>query len=316
MATLQPTIVRILEAVRIQTRCGRAGHVMTVRRAVLKTIGALLALCGMGVATSLAVTQNPRRMPKWIAFYGETADEEILARYDIVILDTGFKGSIERVAATGATVCAYLSLGEIRTSSSIFNLIDTKILLEQKPNWPGTFRLDVRQASWRALVLDRLIPAIRDRGFTGLLYDTLDTPPYLEQLDPEGRRGLGSAAADLVRAIRMKYPDMLLLMNRGYALLPTVVRYIDGVVAESLMTSFDQRQLGGYKWNEMSEVAAQQALLNPAYRHGTTIPILSLDYWEPDDTNTIKEIYARERRNGYCPYVGTPLLDTIVPEPT
>ena len=109
---------------------------------------------------------------------------------------------------------------------------------------------------------------------------------------------------------------MLLLMKRGYALLPSVVQYIDGVVAESLITSFDERRLNGYRWNKVSEVAAQQALLEPANRPGSAIPILSLDYWGSGDTDTNKEIYARERRNGYCPYVGTPLLNTIVPEPS
>ncbi len=315
MATRQSGVVRIPKAARNQTQRGRAGQVMALRRTVLKTVGALLALCGMGAITPLAATLTSRRITKWIAFYGETADEEVLARYDLVVLDPGFKGSITRVAAAGATVCAYLSLGEISKTNAFFKLVDSRILLEQNPNWPGTFRLDVRQASWRALVLDRMIPAIRDRGFTGLLYDTLDTPPYLEQLDPKGGRGLSSAAAELVRAIRMKYPDMLLLMNRGYALLPAVAQYIDGVVAESLMTRFDQRGIGGYRWNGIPEVAAQRALLDPANRPGTAIPILTLDYWEHDDTNTIKEIYARERRNGYYPYVGTPLLDTIVPEP-
>ena len=41
-----------------------------------------------------------------------------------------------------------------------------------------------RHPSWRSLVLDQRIPSLASQGFTGLMFDTLDTPPYLELLDP------------------------------------------------------------------------------------------------------------------------------------
>ena len=121
------------------------------------------------------------------------------------------------------------------------------------------------------------------------------------------------AAVDLVKAIHNSQPNMMVIMNWGYALLPNVIGSIDGIVAESLLTTVDQH--GGYKWNEPSLVAQQMALLAPA-RHGEVpLPILSLDYWDPEDTRTIAEIYRRERELGHHPYVGTRLLDRIVPEP-
>ena len=55
--------------------------------------------------------------------------------------------------------------------------VDPAALLEQNPDWPGTRRVDVRHESWTALVVDKIIPSIAARGFTGLLLDTLDTPP-------------------------------------------------------------------------------------------------------------------------------------------
>ena len=253
---------------------------------------------------------------KWIAFYGQIADEQALASlasYDIVVLDPMFAGSIAMVARDRARVCGYLSLGEIRKSDSFYNRIDPAALLEENPAWPGTRRIDVRHPSWKNLVLTEIIPSIAAKGFTGLLLDTLDTPPYLEQLDPKGKAGMRQAAVDLVKAIHNSQPNMMVIMNRGYALLPNVIGSIDGIVAESLLTTVDQH--GGYKWNEPSLVAQQMALLAPA-RHGEVpLPILSLDYWDPEDTRTIAEIYRRERELGHHPYVGTRLLDRIVPEP-
>ena len=181
-----------------------------------------------------------------MAFYGITADESILATYDLVVLDLGYQGSINLIARTGTKVCGYLSLGEIRTSDPFREFLDPAALLPENPDWPGTRRVDIRHPSWRSLVLDR-IPSLEAQAFTGLMLDTLDTPPYLEHLDPVRHRGMREAAVELVNCIRARWPDMMLIMNRGYALLPDVVQNIDAVIAESLLTSPDQ-QTGKFAW--------------------------------------------------------------------
>ena len=78
-----------------------------------------------------------------------------------------------------------------------------------------------------------MIPAIVAQGFAGLMVDTLDTPPYLEQLSQRNFGGMTQAAVDLVRTIRETYPHLKLIMNRGYVLLPHVIDSIDAVIAES-----------------------------------------------------------------------------------
>jgi uncharacterized protein (TIGR01370 family) len=250
---------------------------------------------------------------KWITFYGEMADAQLLSSYDTVVLDPGFIGSIADVAQAGSRVCGYLSLGEIRSTNPFFTQVDSAALLNENSAWSGTFRVDVRHQSWKSLILDQIIPDIVLKGFTGLLLDTLDTPPYLEQIDPDRNRGMRQAAADLVQSIRASYPNLLIFINRGYALLPGVVAWIDGIVAESFLTTSNPGGNGSYKWNEDSEVSLQLSLAAPArYRR---LPTLSLDYWDPADLTTISEIYARERRLGHHPYVATRMLDSIIPEP-
>ena len=248
---------------------------------------------------------------RWLAFYGVAADESVLARYDVVILDSGFQGPVSRIAKSGARVCGYISLGEIRTADPVLEFLDDAALLPPNPDWPGTRRVDVRHPSWRSMILDRQIPALASRGFGGLMLDTLDTPPYLELLDPERSHGMREAAIGLVNSIRALWPEMTLIMNRGYALLPDVLPSIDAVIAESLLTSQNPRT-GGYAWLDSGQVQAQLTLLSPARLR--RLPILSLDYWDPADRETIAEIYRRERALGHQPYVATRLLDEIVPE--
>jgi polysaccharide biosynthesis protein PelA len=237
----------------------------------------------------------------------------LLSSYDVVILDPGFKGSITAVARSSARVCAYLSLGEIRKSDRFFSEIDRATLLGENPAWPGTYRIDVRRESWKNLLLGRILPWIAENGFTGVLLDTLDTPPYLEQLDPKRNHGMKHAATDLLEAIRRSRQDMFLIMNRGYAIVSDVLNSIDCILIESLLTCAGSD--GSYRWNPPSEVALQLSLLAPVRHRRPHLPILSLDYWSPDDIESVREIYYHERLLGHYPYVATRKLDEIFPEP-
>lgn len=256
----------------------------------------------------------PARKLRWVVFYGQMADHAVLAAYDIVILDPGFLGSVKDVSSQGAKVYGYLSLGEIHMASPFSGKLASDALLAESPFWQGTRHIDVRHPSWHSLVLDQLVPAILARGFTGVMLDTLDTPPYLEQRDSKHNAGMQQAAIDLVRAIRSRFPTINLIMNRGYALLPELADILDALIAESLLTKPDPAT-GIAKWNNAGEVAQQLVLLTPAMSRPQPLPILSLDYWVPEDTATIGLIYRRERKLGHHPYVATPLLDQIVKEP-
>lgn len=273
-------------------------------------------LRGAAALAAAAAVMAPRaasaRRMTWVAFYGEYMDEGTLSTYDVVVLDPMFRGSVTAVSERGARVCAYLSLGEIRMSDPFLAKTSPEALLAENPAWPGTRRVDVRNQSWKDLVIGELIPAIRARGFTGLMFDTLDTPPFLEESDPVGNTGMRQAAIDLVLAIRAAHPGMMLLMNRGYALLPSVIGNIDGVIAESLLTSSERTDDGRYKSNEPENVALQISLLAVAKGR---VPIFSLDYWDPSDLDMIRKICESERLLGHHPYVSTRTLDTVVPCP-
>jgi hypothetical protein len=45
------------------------------------------------------------------------------------------------------------------------------------------------------------------------------------------------------------------------------------------------------------------------------VPILSLDYWDAEDSATIAKIYTFERDLGHRPYVAQILLDRVLREP-
>jgi uncharacterized protein (TIGR01370 family) len=252
---------------------------------------------------------------RWAMYYGEELDSASLRGFNLVVLDPGFKGSVPAVAPAGAEMLGYLSLGEIKRTSTLFSrLTDPDVLLAENPHWPDTFLCDVRRPGWQKFILDIAIPDLLQRGFTGVFFDTLDTPPYLEVLDPQKYRGMRSSAIEIVKYIRKRFPKCKLVMNRGYALLPELKEFIDAVVAESLLTSFDFKAKN-FKWVDAVELGYHLTALQSLKTGPRSVPILSLDYWDVADVSTISDIYTRERRLGHHPYVAPILLDSIVREP-
>lgn len=174
--------------------------------------------------------------------------------------------------------------------------------------------MDVRDTRWVALVIEEMVPAILRRGFNGLFLDTLDNPPELERRDPVGNAGMTQAAARLVKALKLHWPQVPIILNRGYELLDSVARDIDHVLGESVYADYDfETKTYGkvpeplYKWQVETLQRAQMS--NPA------LSVLTLDYWDPADRATIAEIYREQSANGFSPYVATIDLDRIVPPP-
>lgn len=287
-------------------------HWLPLRRDFLQAIAVLLGAAADDPGAWLRARTVSAPAFRWIAFYGETADEQVLAGYDLVVLDRMFRGAKAAITRRGARLFGYLSLGEINTADGFFPRLDPQAVLEPNPAWPATRRIDIRHPAWRELVLGGIIPAIVAGGFTGLLLDTLDTPAHLERQDPVGKRGMRQAAVELVRAIRHRYPDLTLIMNRGYDLLPMLAPSLDALMAESLITTGDAE---GYKWNSEAEIAQHLALIARAAHRRPPLPVLSLDYWQPADLTGIRQIYRRERELGHLPYVATRLLEIIIDEP-
>ena len=138
------------------------------RRSVAK---AGLALAGgsvmpLGFLSRLFAQAPPFR---WAVYYGEKAAPAAFAGLDLVVLESDRHPDIEAIAALGAKVVGYLSVGEVHRTRAYHDEVRREgILVYENPVWPGAFAVDVRDPRWRRRVLDELIPSILARGFSGV----------------------------------------------------------------------------------------------------------------------------------------------------
>jgi polysaccharide biosynthesis protein PelA len=251
----------------------------------------------------------------WAVDYSGSVSPEELYSFHLVVLDSDNHPQLDLLRGHGRDLLGYLSLGEIESHRAYFEAAKAEGLLpRENPAWPGSFSVDFRDPRWRRRVIQDLVPAILASGFNGVFLDTLDDAAALERADPQKYRGMVAAAANLVRSLRQAFPQIRIMVNRGYDLLPQIAPLIDILLGESVYTTYDA-QYKGYVRVPAPQYEQQVRLMREALRWNPRLRICSLDYWNPSDIREIRHIYHVERANGFAPYVATRELDQIVPAP-
>lgn len=268
-------------------------------RAWLCALPALLGACAapMGQAE------------RFVVYYGEKAAPETLNRYSLVILDAGRHPELAALKPYH-TRLGYVSIGEAAPHEA--ETLDPSLIVKANEDW-GSAMVDLRQPQWRARLLEQTIPAALEKGFDGLMLDTVDSAIHLEASEPERFAGMTEAAADLIRTIRARFPHAKLMLNRGFEVQPAVAGSVDMILAESILSRYDLES-GKATFFPDDVYAHYVEKLHRLRRQYPHLRVYSLDYWDMMDKKGVAEIYRIQRSNGFTPYVTTPDLNTIHPE--
>lgn len=252
---------------------------------------------------------------RWAVCYNDSPSSFDLAAYDVVVLDPDRHPPLAAITDRGKTALAYLSLTQIGRHRSVFPALQASgVVLEAHAVWTDAHYLDFRRPEWTRTVIEDLVPQAIGAGFTGLFLDTLDDAEFLERRNPVRYRGMRRAAVELVKAIRHHYPQVVLMVNRGYAVVPEIAGTIDILLGESVLTTFNPATKA-YRRVSPSDVEWQWNALRQARSLNPALKVFTLDYWDPADEEGVRRLYREERANGFAPYVATPLLDKLVKEP-
>lgn len=252
---------------------------------------------------------------RWVVCYTDRPDAFALADYDVVVLDVDRHPPLAPIVERRKTVLAYLSLTQIGKGRSSFSALRRAgVVLDEHPVWSDAHYLDFRRPEWTRLVIEELVPQALDRGFSGLFLDTLDDAEFLERIDPVRYKGMRAAAVRIVRTIRHHYPHVVLMANRGYAVMPEIATTIDILLGESVLATFDPATKKHVR-QSAADVEWQVDALRQARARNPRLRIFTLDYWDPQDHDGLRALYREQRVNGFVPYVSTPLLDDVVAEP-
>lgn len=278
-------------------------------RRFLGFIAASLALLGTSAARAEGAAE------RWAVYYGDKLSADAFLPYDVIVFDGDHHPPLRPLQHRGKILLAYLSMGEAETYRPFFpRLKALKLLLEPNPHWKGHYVIDLRNPAWTALVIEELIPAMIREGFDGIMLDTADSPLLLESKHPRRYAGMRDAAVGMIKAIRMHYPELKLMLNRGFELLPEVAGDVTMVMAENIRTETASEKSKPTLVGD-DEYMQAVTLLKAAQQRAPHLKVYTLDYWPPEEPERIKSIYAEQRGHGFIPYVSTPELQALHPEP-
>lgn len=251
------------------------------------------------------LTGKTSSLKRFAVYYGSDEKAEAFSDFDLVVLESSYSKIVASLKKEKKIVLAYLSFGEVNSSREYFSVMKEKgLILENNPNWPDAFLVDIRKSEWVSFVLKTLIPAILDKGFDGIFIDTVDSSMEKERMNPREFRGMMDSAVAMIEKTRKEYPNIKIMLNRAYGIVSDVARCIDYILGESISNTYDfstrkylpvQKDVHAHQLKILSEVKER----NPG------IQVMTLDYCDDKDHSRRREIYREQEKNGFIPYVTT-----------
>ena len=249
---------------------------------------------------------------RWIAYYDKEAPTEHFKDYDLVVFDPEHHPAFHTLKPR-TEVLGYLSIGEVHGHSPYVNdLKAAGAIISRNPKW-DSYVVDPRSKEWRDLILTKKIPAMVAAGFDGLMLDTIDSPLNVDS-GKKDEEAIYVASVKLIRDIRTHFPNMKIMLNRGFEILGPVSGYLDYVLAESTFAKYEDDGKTPVIWEHSAQRPIVE-MLRRANRKNPQLKIYTLDYWDMNDVQGVKFVYQVQRMRGFIPYVASPDLRSTHAEP-
>lgn len=267
----------------------------------------IVALIILASAFLVNYFQN-KDLPSFAVYYGDKPNP-ILAQFDLAILEPD-AFDLKLLPPSKTKYIGYLSLGEISNFRNYWpELRNHPMIIEENENWPGSFRIDIRNQEWRDRVLNQIIPDILAKGYVGIMLDTIDTAIYFEDVFPERFPGSRKALVSLIKEMRARFPKMEIITNNGFEVLSEIGSVIDGVLVEDLYTNynFETKKYG----KNSEEVRSEKEVYLDNFRASYNKPIFHIIYTDDKNSKLAKDAVSYSRDKSYRWYITNIELQSV-----
>ena len=287
-----------------------AGRRQKSRWAVFHAIARAGAIAACGVLTSsesCSAAPVQRKQTRLYVNYSAQPSPEDLAAFNLCILDSAARVDLSPGRALGNAYLAYISTVEAAPGSRNAELAAQRgiPIVGENPHW-ASHLLDVTHPAWAELILDDLADAAAKKGFDGFFLDTLDSAALLSGADAAKARLHRGALVGLIHRLHSRFPDKPIVLNRGFDLIPDVVRDISGVLVESVFQTFDPATKN---YHEVPAQGTEWLIQRIREVQNRGLTVYAIDYVDPVDTNLARRTAQRLTKIGCVPLVTTPELN-------
>lgn len=274
------------------------------RRLLAHVLGSLF------FASTAVMAAEPLR--NVIFYYGDAANWDALRAFQLAVVepDAGPLPSAskpETTALSDTDWFAYVSATEITAYRDYYFDVPLSWRAGVNTAWHSEI-IDPATPGWPAFFVERVVTPLWNQGYTGFFLDTLDSYELLDLNEAQlerSRQGL----IRLIRAIKGKYPESKLILNRGFDLLPAIHQDVYAVAFESLYHGWNQ---AAHRYVEVSEEDRAWLFTHiERIKQRYKLPIIAIDYCAPDDIECARQTINKIRDLGLIPYVGDGHLNTV-----
>lgn len=246
---------------------------------------------------------NPlNTVSNFMVYYG-FGNVDRLKLYDLLILQPELYSTSEitEMKKADSIPIAYLSIGEIETTRWWADNVHESWLLGKNEVW-GSYYINPGNPDWTSLLMDLIIPSIIKKGYQGLFLDTID----MIDLYPDVKTQM----IDLITKINEEYPGLILIQNRGFTIFPQTGKIIDGILFESMTTSYNFETKSSFPVYQEELIRSIRRI---AEKNG--VALFALDYLSSEKTEYLGELqqrfYKKALRYNYIPLVADITLQKL-----
>ena len=286
---------------------GRVNRGLTRALAVLVSFMAALTLAPTRQAHAEDRRTGEPRFDSVAFFYGDRVPVDRLSHFDVAVVEPDAAFDPREHAGAGPQWFAYVSVGEVLANRNYFSAMPRRWLTGRNKDWDSAI-VDQSARGWPAFFVRHAISPLAQRGFRGFFLDTLDSYQLIAKNEHDRARQRAGLVA-VIRAIKKRYPDAHLILNRGFEILPEVHDLVSAVAFESLYGRWDQgnRQYGEVPQADRDWLLGQARAVRDRYG----LPVVSIDYCPPEEPARCREIARKIAADGFVPYVTDGGLQTV-----
>lgn len=263
----------------------------------------------LGLFNAFVYADSPARQPSVAFYYGNEPPVELLSQFDWIVVEAANVDSAEQrlLAQHGGQPFAYVSIGELDAWRGAATSLPADALVTSNTAWNSQVA-DLTHSAWRTYLIEEHIRPLWETGYRGLFLDTLDSYRLFAPDGPAAERQQ-AALVDIIHSIKQQFPDMQLLLNRGFEVLNQVQGQIVGVAAESLYRGWNPatQVYGAVPDNDRAWLYTQLARVRDHYR----LPAIAIDYVPANNRTLARETAQRIHGEGFIPWVSVPQLNQM-----
>ena len=253
----------------------------------------------------LAGVQAHAGTPSVAFHYGDTPPTTSLGAFDWAVVEPEH---LPHPPTQGQTQWfAYLSLGEMTSDHAYAKDVPAAWKRGKNTAW-DSWVMDQTQPDWPAFVVNRIVTPLWKAGYRNFFLDTLDSWQIIARTDAE-RAAQTAGLIRTITAIKTRYPEIKLIANRGFEIMPQIHTWLSAVAFESYYQGWDASkkryiQVGQEDRDWLDE---QLRPIQEKYQ----LPVIAIDYVHPTDRALMRTTAQKLKQKGFIPWVADSQLETL-----